>query len=92
MTDEPSEEKPEEKPGGPKAAEIKPWEGKLDPDEAIELLRKRAYIEESRQERLVELGDRTSVYEPAMREAYVFRWIANWFEQRKIERDKPKRY
>jgi hypothetical protein len=88
MTSEASEEKP----GGPEAAATKPWEGKPNPDEAIEILRKRAYTEESRQQRLVELGDRTSLYVPAMREAYVLRWIANWLEHKKIEREKPRRY
>jgi hypothetical protein len=91
MSEGASEEKPSELVA-PKRDEPKPWEGKLDPNEAIELLRKRAYLEESRQLRLVELGDRTNVYEPAMREAYVLRWIANWLEQRKIEREKPRRY
>lgn len=56
----------------------KPWEDEPPTaTECIELLEKRSYIESSRQNRLVELGDRSEPYEPAMREAFVFATLAN---------------
>jgi DNA repair photolyase len=84
MTDEPEKLVP-------RNVAASPWEGKLDPDEAIEILRKRAWTEESRQARLVELGDRSEPYAPAMREAYVCRWLANWLEKRKLDRENDQR-
>ncbi len=95
MIDEESGEKPEpavdEKPRT-KASDPLPWEGKPEPDEVIRVLENRAYLEASRQRILVEIGMRKEPYHPAMREAYIMTWLANWFRGRLIEREKKNQY
>ncbi len=91
MTDVENGEKPgpavDEKPRA-KASDPLPWEGRPEPEEVIAVLENRAWLEKSRQGMLVEIGLRKEPYHPAMREAYIMTWLANWFRGRLNERER----
>jgi hypothetical protein len=68
------------------APALPPWQTKkVTLEEAIMLLMNEAEREENMQARLVRTGDRTSVYEPAMRKVHVLRHIAGYLNDRLVE-------
>lgn len=79
--DEPAEEK--------KSPQYKTWEeAPITFTEAVEVLERLSHREMSRQERLVQLGDRDSVHIPTMRDGWVLAWLGNWIRKRQIDQQK----
>lgn len=90
MTDVESGEKPgpavDEKPRAGANAPLQPWEGRPQPAEAIAILESRALADQEWHARMEAAGMPVAV--SAKREAYVMRWLAQWFLARQIEQQK----